>query len=144
MTQVPEPPRKGCAYRQEDDEVFKINGAGETLTGYISHSVTLLIHPQMKGSVPMSDYNSNGFSAPEDSPDGSPTYLPFGEDLHGVKGQLKNLPNPYKGYNFRSQLEVQWAAFWDHLAIEWHYEHQGFMLAPFGDCYRPDFYLPEL
>jgi hypothetical protein len=93
----------------------------------------------------VSDYNSNGFSAPEDyHPDGTPDYLPFGEALRGANAQLKRLPNPYRGYNFRSWLEVQWAAFWDHLAIEWHYEYQGFTLAPFGYRYRPDFYLPEL
>ena len=92
----------------------------------------------------MSDYNSNRAGAPEeDHPDGTPTYLPFGEDLQGVKGQLKSLPTPYKGYKFRSLLEAQWSAFFDHMAIQWHYEDRGFMLSPFGDCYRPDFYLPE-
>jgi hypothetical protein len=93
----------------------------------------------------MRDYNSNGVSAPEENyPDRAPTYLPFGEDLNGVEGQLKSLPTLYKGYKFRSLLEAQWAAFFDHLAIEWHHELQGYLLAPFGDCYRPDFYLPEL
>jgi hypothetical protein len=90
------------------------------------------------------DYISNGLSAPEDYPDGTPTYLPFGEDLHGVKGQLKSLPTPYKGYNFRSLLEAQWSEYFDQLAIEWHYEDRGFTLSPFGDCYRPDFFLPGL
>jgi hypothetical protein len=91
------------------------------------------------------DYNSNGVSAPEeDYSDGTPNYLPFGEDLHGVKGQLKSLPTLYKGYKFRSLLEAQWAAFFDRLAIQWHPEYRGFTLSPWGDCYRPDFYLPEL
>ena len=93
----------------------------------------------------MIDYTPKGAGAPEeDYPDGTPLHLPFGEDLNGVKGQLKNLPTPYKGYNFRSLLEAQWSAFFDHMAIQWHYEDRGYLLAPFGDCYRPDFYLPEL
>ena len=93
----------------------------------------------------MHDYNADEVSAPEENyPDGTPLYLPFGEDLHGVKGQLKSLPTLYNGYKFRSLLEAQWSAFFDHLAIEWHHELEGFTLSPFGDRYRPDFYLPEL
>lgn len=92
----------------------------------------------------MSDINSRGFSAPVEDTNSTPLDLPFDEAVRGSKGQLKPIPTEYKGYAFRSRLEARWAVFLDALAIEWHYEHEGFMLAPFGIWYLPDFYLPEL
>ncbi len=98
----------------------------------------------------MSDVNSNGdsspeVSSPEASANGGPLSLPFdNEASKGAKRLLQAIPTLYKGCLFRSLLEARWAKFMDHLAIEWHYEHEGFVLAPFGEWYRPDFYLPEL
>jgi len=91
------------------------------------------------------DYSSNGGSSPEKAPNTIPPLdLPFNEARRGAKGQLKPIPTEYKGCLFRSLLEARWAVFLDDLAIEWRYEHQGFELSPFGEWYRPDFYLPEL
>ena len=92
----------------------------------------------------MSDYNSNGFSAPEEDTSSTLLDLPFNEARRGAKGQLKPIPTTYAGCLFRSRLEARWAVFLDHLALEWHYEHEPFTLAPFGYQYLPDFYIPEL
>ena len=86
----------------------------------------------------MSECSSNGFSAPEEG-------LPIDEvRRRGAKAQLKPIPTEYKGCLFRSRLEARWAVFLDSLAIEWHYEHDPYPLAPFGYQYLPDFYLPDL
>ena len=47
----------------------------------------------------------------------------------------------YHGYRFRSRLEARWAVFFDHLAIVWQYENEGFDLN--GCKYLPDFYLQD-
>lgn len=102
-----------------------------------------------KGGALVSEFSSNEVPSPEESvqeerANGSSLSLPFNGARHGAKRQLKPIPTEYKGCLFRSLLEARWAAFWDHLAIEWHYEHESFILAPFGEWYRPDFYLPQL
>lgn len=54
-----------------------------------------------------------------------------------------SLPTTYAGVTFRSRLEARWAVFFDELQLAWEYEPEGFEL-PDGDCYLPDFWLPEL
>jgi hypothetical protein len=46
----------------------------------------------------------------------------------------------YRGVLFRSRLEARWAVFYDTLGVEWHYEHEGFVID--GQPYLPDFWLP--
>ena len=48
----------------------------------------------------------------------------------------------YKGYHFRSLLEVRWAVFFDHLQIKWEYERQGFETS--SGNYQPDFWLHSI
>lgn len=56
---------------------------------------------------------------------------------------LTALPTSYAGVQFRSRLEARWAVFFDELQLTWEYEPEGFEL-PDGDCYLPDFWLPQL
>lgn len=49
----------------------------------------------------------------------------------------------YDGYAFRSRLEARHAVYFNTLNINWRYEPQGFKLAS-GECYLPDFYLPNV
>lgn len=51
----------------------------------------------------------------------------------------KTIPTRYNGVNFRSRLEARWALFFDLLALDWHYELEGFQLPT--DWYVPDFYV---
>ncbi len=91
------------------------------------------------------DGTPNGFSAPEeDGANSVPLPLPLNEALSRGEWRLKPIPTNYKGCKFRSRLEAKWAVFFDALEIEWRYEHEGFILSPLGECYLPDFYLPEL
>jgi hypothetical protein len=48
----------------------------------------------------------------------------------------------YKNIEFRSMLDVRWAAFFDRLAIKWSYEPELFKFAC-GLQYLPDFWLPD-
>lgn len=48
----------------------------------------------------------------------------------------------YAGCRFRSRLEARWAVFFDHLGVQWEYEHQGYSL-PSGP-YLPDFWLKNI
>lgn len=59
-----------------------------------------------------------------------------------VKG-LKPIQTEYNGFLFRSKLEAQWAYFFDLAGIRYIYEPEGFKL-PTGECYLPDFYLPDI
>jgi hypothetical protein len=52
---------------------------------------------------------------------------------------IQPIPTRYAGCHFRSRLEARWAVFFDHLAIRWEYEAQGYDL-PSGP-YLPDFRL---
>lgn len=54
---------------------------------------------------------------------------------------IKAIETSYAGCRFRSRLEARWAVFFDHLAIRWEYEPQGYEL-PSGR-YLPDFWLPD-
>lgn len=54
--------------------------------------------------------------------------------------ELKAIPTKYKGYTFRSRLEVRWAGFFDLMGVNWEYEPEGFVL-PSGAQYLPDFRL---
>ena len=49
----------------------------------------------------------------------------------------------YKGVDFRSKLEAQWAVFWDELRVKWEYEPQTFKFAD-GKQYTPDFWIVDL
>jgi hypothetical protein len=56
---------------------------------------------------------------------------------------IRAIPRTYAGVRFRSTLEADWAYNLDLLSISWQYEPEGVQL-PSGECYRPDFYLPEI
>ena len=87
-----------------------------------------------------SDDNARVPGAPEDGTTDTPL------TLRGSQ-RLRAIPTLYSGCEFRSRLEARWAKFFNELAIEWRYEYEGwegFILAPFGERYLPDFYLPEL
>jgi hypothetical protein len=56
---------------------------------------------------------------------------------------IQPIETHYAGCRFRSRLEARWAVFFDHLAIRWEYEAQGYNL-PSGARYLPDFRLPQL
>ncbi len=53
---------------------------------------------------------------------------------------IKAIETTYKGYRFRSRLEVRWAVFFDACGVRWEYEPEGFAL-PNGQSYLPDFLL---
>jgi hypothetical protein len=60
---------------------------------------------------------------------------------------ISAIPTRYAGCHFRSRLEARWAVFFDHVAIDWEYEPQGFLVGMYGENlrpYLPDFYLPGL
>lgn len=50
-------------------------------------------------------------------------------------------PTYYRGIEFRSKLEADWANYLDFLDINWAYEPEAFTLSN-GAKYLPDFYLP--
>ena len=58
-------------------------------------------------------------------------------------GEIKAIETVYNGYRFRSRLEARWAVFFDAMGIRYEYEPEGFKLEN-GECYLPDFYLPEM
>jgi hypothetical protein len=53
------------------------------------------------------------------------------------------VPRRYRGTQFRSILEADWAATLDHYSIEWEYEPALFHLKD-GSRYIPDFWLPKI
>ncbi|RWA81479.1 MAG: hypothetical protein EOQ31_31535 [Mesorhizobium sp.] len=55
--------------------------------------------------------------------------------------KIPSIDTIYKGYRFRSRLEARWAVFFDHLKLNWVYEHEGYAL-PSG-WYLPDFWFPD-
>lgn len=55
---------------------------------------------------------------------------------------IQAIETRYAGYHFRSRLEARWAVFFDSLKIKYRYEPEGFKFG--GECYLPDFYLPDL
>lgn len=48
----------------------------------------------------------------------------------------------YRGYKFRSRLEARWVVFFNHMAITFQYEPEGFKLT--SGWYLPDFWLPQV
>ena len=56
--------------------------------------------------------------------------------------EIKPIETIYKGFRFRSRLEARWAVLFDAMGIKYLYEPQGYKLSN-GDCYLPDFYLPD-
>ena len=54
---------------------------------------------------------------------------------------IKAIETEYNGYRFRSRLEARWAVFFDSLKIPYIYEPEGLSIN--GECYLPDFYLPD-
>ncbi len=57
--------------------------------------------------------------------------------------RIKAIPTRYKGYDFRSKLEAQWAIFFDACEIAWEYELEGYELGN-GMRYQPDFLLHDV
>ena len=55
---------------------------------------------------------------------------------------MKSIDTFYNGNFFRSRLEARWAAFFDYLGVKYEYEPEGFK-SENGECYLPDFYLPD-
>lgn len=55
---------------------------------------------------------------------------------------IRAIPTTYSGQLFRSQLEADWAATFDHYNIKWIYEPEAYRLDNLD--YLPDFYLPEI
>ena len=57
--------------------------------------------------------------------------------------EIKSKPGVYKEINFRSQLEIRWAEFFDDFGLKYQYEPKRVF---FNDStsYLPDFYLPEV
>ena len=60
-----------------------------------------------------------------------------------MRTTLKPIPTLYAGCHFRSRLEANFAATFDHLGVVWDYEPEGFELSD-GTKYLPDFHLPAL
>ncbi len=57
--------------------------------------------------------------------------------------KIKPIEPTYNGYRFRSRLEARWALYFDLVNIKYEYEPEGYVLEN-GECYLPDFYLPEV
>lgn len=57
--------------------------------------------------------------------------------------EIKAIETIYKGYRFRSRLEVRWAVFFDAVGVPFEYEKEGFDLGE-STWYLPDFWLPSL
>lgn len=57
--------------------------------------------------------------------------------------QIDAKPVRYRGVDFRSTLEADWAATLDHYHIEWRYE-PALLTLKSGERYLPDFWLPAL
>lgn len=52
---------------------------------------------------------------------------------------IKSIPTIYRGTEFRSKLESEWAKHFDELGIEWEYEKQTYLVG--GMYYLPDFFI---
>lgn len=59
------------------------------------------------------------------------------QHLHAIKA----LETTYNGVTYRSRAEARWAVFFDHLGLNFLYEHQGYAVD--GWAYLPDFLLLE-
>jgi len=57
--------------------------------------------------------------------------------------RIKAIPTWYKGIQYRSKLEAEWAKFFDYLGIPYLYESEGGYELSDGTKYCPDFYLPD-
>jgi len=55
---------------------------------------------------------------------------------------MKSIDTFYNGNYYRSRLEARWAVFFENLGIKYQYEPEGFKNEK-GECYLPDFYLPD-
>ena len=55
---------------------------------------------------------------------------------------LNAIKTDYKGIQFRSKLEAQWAKFLDSISMRWVYEPETFKFSD-GTLYMPDFFLPD-
>jgi hypothetical protein len=55
---------------------------------------------------------------------------------------IKAKPGIFKGIQYRSRLEIMWAAFFDYFGIEFSYEPERFNLG--SGSYLPDFYLKNV
>jgi phage FluMu protein Com len=55
---------------------------------------------------------------------------------------IKAKPGIFKGIQYRSRLEIMWAAFFDYFGIEFNYEPERFNLK--SGSYLPDFYLKNV
>lgn len=58
-----------------------------------------------------------------------------------TRDTIKAIPTKYKGVTFRSKMESLFAKWCDEYKQKWLYEPEGFVLN--GECYLPDFYLPN-
>ena len=58
-----------------------------------------------------------------------------------MRNKIKAIPTKYKGIKFRSKMESLFAKWCDKNKQKWLYEPEGFVLK--GECYLPDFYLPD-
>ena len=56
--------------------------------------------------------------------------------------EIKSIETIYHFYKFRSRLEARWAVFFEEAGIEYQYEPEGYALDD-GECYLPDFYIPD-
>lgn len=56
---------------------------------------------------------------------------------------VQAIPTIYRGIEFRSRLEADWAATLDSLGMTWIYEPEGYRLQG-GSGYSPDFWLPDV
>lgn len=54
--------------------------------------------------------------------------------------EIRAIQTEYRGYLFRSRLEVRWAVFFDACGVDWEYEPEGYDLGN-GLYYLPDFLL---
>lgn len=55
---------------------------------------------------------------------------------------MRAIRTRYKGIEFRSMLEAQWAKFFDAIKMPYSYEQEGYEFND-GTKYLPDFYLPD-
>ena len=56
--------------------------------------------------------------------------------------EIKAIETIYNGYKFRSRLEARWAVFFTEAGIKYQYEPEGYVFDN-GECYLPDFYIPD-
>jgi hypothetical protein len=56
---------------------------------------------------------------------------------------IKPIDTLYNGNFFRSRLEARWSVFFDIIGVKYQYEPEGFKNNLTGECYLPDFFLPD-